>query len=45
MEPIVQSGLPYEFDPKSTQFWTRSLALWAPREIVGMAYLKAIGRL
>jgi len=41
MDPIVLAGLPTEFDPDSTQIWTRSAKLWIPRELAGMAYLKA----
>lgn len=40
MEPIVAVGLPRQFDPESTQFWTRDKRLWIPRELIGIAYLK-----
>jgi hypothetical protein len=45
MRPIVPRGLPKIFDPESIQSWTRSRALWVPREIVGMGYLAVQGKL
>ena len=40
MEPIVHYGYPRDFDPESTQWWTRNLILWSIREVPGIAYLK-----
>lgn len=45
MEPIIPPGLPRQFDSESAQFWTRSQRLWVPRELVGLAYLKARNRM
>lgn len=45
MDPITPKDLPREFDPNSTQIWTRSKELWIPREIIGMSYLKIKGKL
>ena len=41
MQPIVPSGLPRNFDTESKQPWTRSLAMWVPREIIGSIVLRA----
>ncbi len=40
-DPIVPPNLPREFDRESSQLWTRCAALWVPRELAGMIYLKA----
>ena len=45
MDPIVPPDLPRDFDPESTQIWTRSKYFWVPREVVGMGYLLARGKL
>lgn len=42
---ILPKNLPKQFDPESSQRWTRSLGLWLPREILGAAVLKIEGRL
>lgn len=44
LHTIVPAGLPRDFDPDSTQPWTRHAALWVPREIVGLTYLRVRGR-
>lgn len=41
MAPIVPAGLPAGFDKDSEQIWTRSRALWLPREVFGSLVLKA----
>jgi hypothetical protein len=38
--PIVPKDLPKEFDPKSSQFWTRHKLLWAFREVLAIFYFK-----
>lgn len=45
MNPIIPAGLPKEFDPDSDQVWTQRAAMWIPRELIGMVYLKAKGKL
>ena len=45
LEPILMGYMPREFDKKSTQVWTRSLALWVPRELLGALVLKKQGKL
>lgn len=45
MEPVITDGLPDEFDPESTQFWTRDKKLWIPREVIGMTYLRCKNKL
>jgi hypothetical protein len=45
MEPVVLPGLTEEFDKKSTQWWTRSLSMWAVRETIGLPVLDKTGRL
>jgi hypothetical protein len=37
---IVPRHLPHEFDRKSEQIWTRSLALWLPFNALGSLVLK-----
>ncbi|MEI6054053.1 MAG: hypothetical protein WCQ49_01655 [Candidatus Saccharibacteria bacterium] len=41
MDPIIIGGMTKEFDPESSQIWTRSKYLWVPRELVAITYLKA----
>jgi hypothetical protein len=45
MDPIVPEGLPTDFDPESTQFWTRNRTLWSIREAVGIPYLRLRSKL
>jgi hypothetical protein len=45
MEPILPEGLPRDFAPDSGQWWTRSRAMWVPRELAGMIALKMRGEL
>lgn len=45
MDPIVPEGLPADFDPESTQFWTRNRGLWFIRETVGIPYLRLRSKL
>jgi len=40
MDAIVPADLPNYFDATSAQIWTRSLALWLPREVLGSAVLR-----
>lgn len=42
---VTTPGLPQQYDPQSTQFWTRNPALWTVREALGKPYLKAVGKL
>ena len=39
IQTVIPEGLPRKFEPTSEQWWTRSGALWVPREIAGW-YLK-----
>lgn len=41
INPIIPENLPTEFDPESTQIWTRNKYLWIPRELAVISYLKA----
>jgi len=41
MLTIAAPNLPGHFDPDSDQIWTRSLAMWLPREIIGSLVLRA----
>lgn len=45
MDPVTDVGMPTEFDRRSDQFWTRNLAFWLPREILGSFILKKKGHL
>lgn len=45
MESIVPENLPGTFDADSNQIWTRSLAMWVPREVLGSFVLKKQGKL
>ena len=45
MDPVIPEDLPRDFDKESDQIWTRSLAMWVPREAVGSFVLKAQGKL
>jgi hypothetical protein len=38
MDPTTPPNLPTEFDPKSSQIWTRNKELWIPREILTILY-------
>jgi hypothetical protein len=40
IDSIVPADLPSHFDPHSDQLWTRSLAMWLPREILGSLVLR-----
>ena len=42
---IVPANLPTVFDKGSEQAWTRSAALWVPREVVGSWVLRYQGKL
>lgn len=42
---VVPKGLPRNFDVGSEQPWTRSLAAWVPREVIGSFVLRRQGRL
>jgi len=44
-ETIIPSVLPAYFDKDSEQAWTRSRALWVPREVIGSLVLRAKGQL
>lgn len=45
MEAIVPPDLPRNFEPKSEQLWTRTQALWVPREVIGSVVLRMQGKL
>ena len=45
IKSIVPADLPKPFDAKSKQPWTRSLALWVPREVVGSVVLRLQGKM
>jgi hypothetical protein len=45
MDSIIPANLPTSFDEESDQIWTRSRAMWVPREVLGSFVLKAQGKL
>lgn len=45
MDPIVLPGMTRQFDTGSKQIWTRSPALWIPRELLGAVVLKRQAKL
>lgn len=45
MDAIIPEALPETFDVDSDQIWTRSLAMWVPRETIGSLVLKTQGKL
>ncbi|HZP55414.1 MAG TPA: hypothetical protein VFB03_01440 [Candidatus Saccharimonadales bacterium] len=45
IEAIAPPNLPSQFDLNSDQVWTRSLALWLPRELAGSVVLRLQGKL
>ncbi len=45
LDLIPAGDLPRDFDPESTQWWTRSRALWIMREIPVIAAFKLKGKL
>ncbi|HKR82410.1 MAG TPA: hypothetical protein VJR27_05450 [Candidatus Saccharimonadales bacterium] len=45
MRSVIPDGLPRNFDRSSAQIWTRSMALWAPREVLGSMVLRKQGKL
>jgi hypothetical protein len=42
---MAPDDLPFQFDRESEQLWTRSKALWIPRELIGQAVLRRQGKL
>lgn len=42
---ITPAGLPTDFDVRSKQFWTRSIYLWIPINILGSLLLRKRGQL